>query len=145
MRAIHVPLKLINLQDDGFHLLMEIVVFGESHLAVLDTGASRSVFDKTLLEKHLSDDLAASQENTDENYATTLFSTSSTLMATIPVLKLNGLKLKKYVAVGLDLDSVNASYQQMGHPVIAAIIGGDILFQHKAVINYKKLQLKLYK
>ncbi|PTS93765.1 hypothetical protein DBR11_24630 [Pedobacter sp. HMWF019] len=145
MRAIHVPLKLINLQDDGFHLLMEIVVFGEPHLAVLDTGASRSVFDKTLLEKHLSDDLAVSQENTDENYATTLFSTSSTLMATIPVLKLGGLKLKKYAAVGLDLDSVNATYQQMGHPVIAAIIGGDILFGHKAVINYKKLQLKLYK
>jgi predicted aspartyl protease len=46
MRTITVPLQLINLQDDGFHLLVEIVVFGEKLFAVVDTGASRSVFDK---------------------------------------------------------------------------------------------------
>lgn len=145
MRTLLVPLKLISLQDDGFHLLVEIVVFGETHLAVLDTGASRSVFDKALLERHLPEGLAVVEENTDENYATTLFSTSSTLTATLPVLKLGRLKLKDYPAVGLDLQSVNASYQQMGHPVIAAIIGGDILVRYQAVINYKKLHLKLHK
>lgn len=145
MGAITVPLHLINLQDDGFHLLMEIVVFKEKHLAVLDTGASRSVFDKSLIEKHLSGSLIHETEETEDQHATTLFSTSSALTATIPTLKLGRLKIKEYAAVGLDLQSVNTTYQQLGHPVIAGIIGGDILTQYRAVINYKKLTLKLYK
>lgn len=145
MSAITVPLHLINLQDDGFHLLMEIVVFKEKHLAVLDTGASRSVFDKSLIEKHLSGSLINETEETEDQHATTLFSTSSALTATIPTLKLGRLKIKEYAAVGLDLQSVNATYQQLGHPVIAGIIGGDILTQYRAVINYKKLTLKLHK
>lgn len=145
MSAVTVPLNLINLQDDGFHLLMEIVVFKETHLVVLDTGASRSVFDKSLLKQHLQNDLKEEQEDADDQHATTLFSTSAAVTATIPVLKLGKLNLKNYSAVGLDLQSVNTTYEQLGHPVISGIIGGDILTLHKAVINYKKLTLKLYK
>jgi hypothetical protein len=53
MRTIPVPLKLIDLQDDGFHLLVEIVVFKQKLLAVVDTGASRSVFDKAFIKRHI--------------------------------------------------------------------------------------------
>ncbi len=49
---IIIPLILLNLQDDGFHLLMEVVVFGKKFKAVLDTGASKSVFDKQTIEAH---------------------------------------------------------------------------------------------
>lgn len=145
MRTIRVPLKLINLQDDGFHLLVEIVVFGESHWAVLDTGASRSVFDKTLLEKNIAADDIEAVNTADENVATTLFSTSTTAVATLPKLKIGKLKLKKYQAVGLDLQSVNEAYEHLGHPLVAGIIGGDILIRYKAKIDYKRLLLKLYK
>ncbi|RZK86726.1 MAG: hypothetical protein EOO98_15250, partial [Pedobacter sp.] len=79
MRTITVPLELINLQDDGFHLLVEIVVFDETHFAVLDTGASRSVFDKGLMEKHISDITVS-----EEAQAATIFSTSQTLQGVIP-------------------------------------------------------------
>ena len=143
MRTITVPLILINLQDDGFHLLVEIVVFGEKHLAVLDTGASRTVFDKSLLNNHLTEITVAEDQHSEDHQATTLFSTSSTLLATLPVLKVGKLKLKKYTTVGLDLQSVNDTYQHLGHPLIAAIIGGDILMKYKAVIDYKKLVVRL--
>ena len=145
MRTIRVPLKLINLQDDGFHLLVEIVVFSESHWAVLDTGASRSVFDKALLEKHIPKDNIEEIGSMEENVATTLFSTSSTALATLPKLKLGKLKIKNYEAVGLDLQSVNQAYEHLGHPLVAGIIGGDILIKYKAKINYKTLLMKLYK
>jgi hypothetical protein len=145
MRSISVPLRLINLQDDGFHLLVEIVVFGATHLAVLDTGASRTVFDKALIDKHLEEVVVHEDPHEEEHQATTLFSTSKTVLATFPVLKLGKLVLKNYTTVGLDLQSVNETYEQLGHPVIAAILGGDILMEYYAVINYKKLILKLYK
>jgi len=141
MKAISVPLKLINLQDDGFHLLVEVVVFKEKYFAVLDTGASRSVFDKSLIEKHVSETLQVS----DEINAATLFTTTTTIQATIPQLKIGALKINNYETVAFDLQSVSDTYQQFGHPPIMGIIGGDILMQYKAVINYQKMILRLYR
>ena len=138
-------MKLINLQDDGFHLLVEIVVFGEKHWTVLDTGASRSVFDKTLLEKNMASEGIQTINPEEDTVATTLFSTSSTAVATLPKLKLGKLKIKKYQVVGLDLQSVNEAYEHLGHPLVAGIIGGDILIRYKAKIDYKRLRLTLYK
>ncbi|AZI27823.1 MAG: aspartyl protease family protein [Pedobacter agri] len=141
MSSISIPLKLLNLQDDGFHLLVEVVVFKEKHFAVLDTGASRSVFDKLLIERHLAETLHVSEEIN----AATLFTTTTTIQATIPEVKIGPLKIKNYETVAFDLQSVTETYQQFGHPPIIGIIGGDILMQYKAVINYKKLVLRLYK
>ena len=141
MRTITVPLILINLQDDGFHLLVEIVVFREKHFAVLDTGASRTVFDKGLIERHLSETLQVS----DEINAATLFSTTTTIQATIPSLKIAKLKINDYETVAFDLQSVSDTYMQFGHPPIAAIIGGDILMEYNAIINYASLELLLSK
>ncbi|MCX2450924.1 aspartyl protease family protein [Pedobacter sp. PLR] len=139
MRTITVPLTLINLQDDGFHLLVEIVVFGKKSFVVLDTGASRSVFDMTLIKNNISE-----LEYGEETHATTLFATSSTIQATIPKIKMGRLVIHDYETVALDLESVNQAYDQMGHPMIAGIIGSDILLKYEAVINYKKLKLFLY-
>lgn len=141
MSSISIPLKLITLHDDGFHLLVEVVVFKEKHFAVLDTGASRSVFDKKLIEQHLAETLQVSEEIN----AATLFTTTSTIQATIPEVKIGRLKIKNYETVAFDLQSVTDTYQQFGHPPIIGIIGGDILMQYKAVINYEKSTLRLYK
>lgn len=139
MRTITVPLTLINLQDDGFHLLVETVVFGQKAFAVVDTGASRSVFDKTWLKTHLPELI-----HSEEVHATTLFTTSSTLQAIIPKLKIGRLILNDYETVALDLEGVNEAYEGLGHPPVIGIIGSDLLLKYNAVINYKKLKLYLY-
>lgn len=139
MRTITVPLTLINLQDDGFHLLVEIVVFGVKLFAVLDTGASRSVFDKTLMEQYVKEISASEQTQ-----AATIFSTSETLQGIIPKLKIGNLIIKNYPAIALDLQSVTDTYLAMGHPSISAIIGGDILMKYKAKIEYQKQLVRLY-
>ena len=100
MRTIAVPLTLINLNDDGFHLLVEIVVYGQKYWAVVDTGASRSVFDKNFIEKY-SDDVVIPEDTN----ATTLFTTSTTIQTIIPRLKIGKLNIKSYHAVALDLDA----------------------------------------
>ena len=140
MKTITVPLTLINLQDDGFHLLVEIVVFGHKLLAVLDTGASRSVFDKSFLMDHIQE-----LQHSEETQATTLFTTSSTVQAVIPSLKIGRLMISDYEAIALDLESVNQTYEFLGHPRIIAILGSDILYQYNAIVNFKKLKLYLYR
>ncbi|WP_461788137.1 aspartyl protease family protein [Pedobacter sp.] len=140
MRTIKVPLILVNLQDNGFHILVEIVVFGQNLFAVVDTGASRSVFDKTLMEKHLPELL----EN-EEQQAATIFSSATTLEGTIPLLQIGNLKLSNYDSVAIDLQSVSDTYIQLGQPSISGIIGGDILVQFNCKIDYKKQVLTFYK
>lgn len=136
MRTIPVPLTLINLNDDGFHLLVEITVFGNKHLAVVDTGASRSVFDKKFVEEN-SKEISTGEDSN----ATTLFTTSATIQAVIPKLKLGKLTIKHYHAVALDLETVNDAYALLGHPRVIAIIGSDIFYSYQAKINYKKLKI----
>jgi len=140
MKTISVPLILVNLQDNGFHILVEIVVFGEKQFAVVDTGASRSVFDKGLVEKHI----PHLQEN-EEQQAATIFSSATTLVGTIPLLQIGKLKLSDYETVAIDLQSVSDTYIQMGQPAIAGIIGGDILMQFNCKIDYQKRVLRFYK
>jgi len=140
MKTISVPLILVNLQDNGFHILVEIVVFGEKQFAVVDTGASRSVFDKGLVEKHVEQ----LHEN-EEQQAATIFSSATTLVGTIPLLQIGKLKLPDYETVAIDLQSVSDTYLQMGQPSIAGIIGGDILMQFHCKIDYQKRVLRFYK
>lgn len=140
MRSIVVPATLISLEDNGFHLLIELIIFGQKSLAVLDTGASRSVFDKTLLDLHF-----PSIATDPETHATTLFSTSATSEVLIDRLIIGTrLKIDLYKAIGLDLSTVNETYKQLGHPEIGAIIGGDILVKYQAKIDYKKFTVTFY-
>jgi hypothetical protein len=138
MRTISVPLTLINLQDDGFHLLVEIVVFGQKLFAVVDTGASRSVFDMNFIKQHIQ------IAEVEESQATTLFSTTSTIQAIIPELKISRLRITDYSAVALELEGVNETYESLGHPTIVAILGSDILLKYQSIINFKKLKLFMY-
>lgn len=140
MKTISVPLELINLNNNGFHLLVEVVVFGEKHFAVLDTGASRTVFDLSFIKKHNAEILIT----TEDINATTLFSTASTSQSEIPTIKIGRLKITNYQTVTIDLDTVSKTYEQFGHPPIIAIIGGDILMDYQAVINYKKRKMLLH-
>jgi hypothetical protein len=139
MRTITVPLTLIDLQDDGFHLLVEIVAFEQKSFAVVDTGASRSVFDKKWLTDRLPELI-----HSEEVHATTLFTTSSTLQAVIPTLKIGNILLTDYETIALDLEGVNEAYEGLGHPPVTGIIGSDLLLKYNAIIDYKKLKLYLY-
>ncbi|WP_256004235.1 MULTISPECIES: aspartyl protease family protein [Pedobacter] len=138
MGTITVPLNIIELEDSGFHLLVKITVFKKQFTAVVDTGASRSVFDKAFIESHLSD-----MNYVSTTQATTLFTTSDTVTAVIPQFRIGRLVISDYTAVALDLSSVNIAYESLGHNPIAAIIGSDILYRHQAVVNFRKLKLYL--
>ena len=44
-----IPLEILNLQGDGYHILVNVVLFDQPFKMVLDTGASKTVLDKTML------------------------------------------------------------------------------------------------
>jgi predicted aspartyl protease len=140
MKIVKVPLQLINLQNDGFHLLVEVVVFGHPFNVVLDTGASKTVFDKTSVMVHIADgDLL-----TSDKLSTGLGTTSmESFIIYLPALYIGKLKIENFEAAVLDLSSISEAYESLQLPPVVGVLGGDILQQYNAIIDYNKLQLKL--
>ncbi|QJD98057.1 clan AA aspartic protease [Mucilaginibacter robiniae] len=135
-----IPLQVIDLNDDGFHLLVEAFVFNTRFNIVLDTGASKTVFDQSmLLEVQNSLNITAS-ERLSAGLGTTTMASYSAILNNFKIGKLSLLNFE--VAV-LDLSTINQAYQQLNHPQVLGVLGGDILMQYKAVINYNKLTLRL--
>ncbi len=140
MRKVTVPLELINLHDDGFHLLVEVVIFGTMFNAVLDTGASKTVLDKTILEKYITTEQLIQSEKLSTGLGT---STMESHTVILPSIKLGKLKLTNFEAAVLDLSTISAAYETLNLPPVIGVLGGDILYSHSAIISYEKLQLKL--
>ena len=137
---ILVPLELIDLKDDGFHLLVEVVVFGQIFNIVLDTGASRTVFDKSTVEQHIDPQTLLRSELLSAGLGTVSME-SYTL--SIPSLKLAQFEATDFLAAVLDLSTICSTYANLNLPPVIGVLGGDILGKHKAVINYGDLTLKL--
>lgn len=141
MKKTLIPLELINLQDDGFHLLVEVVVFGLKFNAVLDTGASKTVLDKTTIEKYIKTEELLISDRLSTGLGT---NTMESHTAILPELNIGRLKLKNFEIAVLDLSTISTAYETLNLPPVIGVLGGDILHSHQAVISYKNLYLKLF-
>ena len=140
--TISIPLQIIDLHDDGFHPLLEITLFGKAFIMVLDTGASKTAFDRTaLFEANETTDILAS-----DRLSTGLGTNSmESFTAIISGMFIGSLPIADFEVAVLDLSTINIAYNQMGHPQVLGVLGGDILMKYKAVIDYGKQVMKLKK
>ncbi|MDF2430919.1 MAG: hypothetical protein JWP44_550 [Mucilaginibacter sp.] len=137
-----VPLKIIDLHEDGFHPLVEIVVFGKPFTVVLDTGASKTAFDKDTLTIAFEHTVLTVSDRLSTGLGTNTMASST---AIINDLYIGDLLIDEFEVAVLDLSTINIAYQQLGHPEILGVLGGDILMKYKAVIDYGKQTLTLQK
>ncbi|WP_245584812.1 retropepsin-like aspartic protease [Pedobacter glucosidilyticus] len=135
-----IPLELINLQGDGFHLLVEVVVYGQNFQAVLDTGASKSAFDKEIIESLAFNDIIHLPNQHAVGLGTT---TMERYVANFSELKIGDFLIKNYEAPVFDLSAVKYAYEQLNLPPVIGVIGGDILMDYQAKIDYESLTLVL--
>lgn len=138
---VTISLKPLSLQDNGYHLLVDIEVYGQIHQAVLDTGASKTVFDKSIVEKLLGDHTPLEYS---EYLSTGLGTTSmESFTLLLPTLRIGNWQLKKMRIAVLDLSTINYAYGQMKIEPVIGVIGGDILMDYGGVIDYAKMTLRL--
>ena len=107
---------------------------------IVDTGASKSVFDKTRIEKYVADKTFEKHDSLSSGLGT---NTMTSELVTIKKLKIGELEIDNYKTILLDLSHVNNSYEQIGLKYIDGVLGSDILLKYNAVIDYKKKILKL--
>ena len=138
-RYIEVPLQLLDIEGEGFHIMVKGLIHGKEAHFLIDTGASRSVFDpKTIstfienIEFEKKEGLTAGVGSSDLESAT----------FKIDVFSIGEVEIHDYEAVALDLENIHEMYGKLGLPHIDGILGGDLLKRYKAVINYKLKKLR---
>ncbi|GAB2706333.1 hypothetical protein GCM10027037_35740 [Mucilaginibacter koreensis] len=135
-----IPLQIIDLHEDGFHPLVEVVVYGQAFKVVLDTGASKSAFDQTMLLQANSETSITVTERLSTGLGTNSMNSS---LAILPIFSIGNLGLTDFEVAVLDLSNINIAYQQLNHPQVLGVLGGDILMKYSAVIDYGKQTLML--
>ncbi|WP_295773119.1 retropepsin-like aspartic protease [uncultured Mucilaginibacter sp.] len=136
---VNIPLQVIDMESDGCHLLADVKIGRKKYKIVLDTGASKTVFDQNTLANAGNVDIKA----TNRLSAGLGTVTMESFTAVIADLKLGRLKLTDFEVAVLDLSSINQAYSQLNHPEVLGVLGGDILMKYKAVIDYQKKRLRL--
>ena len=140
MNYIEVPINIISIEGDGFHLIAEGLINGKSARFVVDTGASRTVFDKERILAYIDNP----EFNEKEGLSAGIGGTDiSSFIFKLEELSFGELSIKDYQAVAMDLSNVNNSYAMLKIPPVDGVLGGDLLYKHKAVINYKLKKMRL--
>ena len=120
--------------------MVEGSIHGKEARFLIDTGASRSVFDPNTITAFIDDVQFEKKEGIAAGVGSSDLESASFL---IDILKVGDLEILGYEAVALDLENIHEMYGKLNLPRIDGILGGDLLKRYKAVINYKSKKLRL--
>lgn len=134
-----IPFKILDIAGDGFHLMIKMHINKKTANVIVDTGASKTVFDKARIEKYVKERTFEKHESLSSGLGT---STMESELVTIKKIKIGELEIENYKTILLDLSHVNKSYEQINLKPVDGVLGSDILLQYNAVIDYEKKVLK---
>jgi predicted aspartyl protease len=139
---IIIPITFLPLDEGGVHLLIDAAINGNAIKLLIDTGASKTVFDKKRIKKIFGKTRFRKHNSLSVGLGT---SRMRSHMIELRNFSIGELTIHNFESVLLNLNNVNKSYQMLGLPAIDGVLGGDILQKHKAEINYgeKILVLKM--
>ncbi|MDR1672489.1 MAG: retropepsin-like domain-containing protein [Bacteroidales bacterium] len=135
-----IPVEIVPLgEDESYHLFVKGSINGIACNLLIDTGASQTVFDLSLIPK------TTGKRQKEIQSSGILAGEMETAFGCINKFKLGGLKCTNLEVVLIDLTHVNETYRRLSSKQAAGLIGSDFLLRYNAVINYRKRHLILRK
>jgi hypothetical protein len=138
---IKILLEKVDIETSGNHLLLDVKVNDYSCKLVLDTGASRTVLDVSFLES-INQEFTSQPE--DEKSVGVGSNQLDSYLIDVDIFEIGELKLENYQLAAMNLEHVKMSYEKLGYNSVQGVLGGDILNNYDAIINYKNLSLDLF-
>ena len=139
-RYIETPIQLLDIEGEGFHIMVKGMIHGKEANFLIDTGASRSVFDPKTISSFIDDLTFEKKEGITAGVGGSDLESST---FRIDIFSIGDMEIRDYEGVALDLDNVHELYGKLGLPHIDGILGGDLLKRYKAIINYKSKKVRL--
>jgi hypothetical protein len=140
IRKTIIPVELLFIEDAGYHLLIKAKVNGKRASLLIDTGASKSVFDKEKVQRFVSEKSFTALEKLSTGLGTAKMKTHSALLKKI---QLGKLIVPGFETIVIDLSHVNQTYSKLDLPEIDGVLGSDLMLKYDALIDYKKKKLTL--
>lgn len=137
---MQIPLRLLDIEGEGFHVMVQGKINDMEANFLIDTGASRSVFDPIVISKFIDNPTFEKKEGITAGVGGDDLECSTFI---IQSLTLGDIVINDYEAVALDLENIHENYQKLRLPTIHGIIGGDLLYRLKATINYRLRKIRL--
>ncbi|MGQ0829256.1 MAG: aspartyl protease family protein [Bacteroidota bacterium] len=135
-----IPFEIMEIDGEGFHLLLKMHINDMLADVIIDTGASKTVFDTQRIIRYVKHNNFGKHEKLTTGLGTNSMKSHVTNLEKI---RIGELEISNYKTVLLDLSHVNESYRQVGFSPVEGVLGSDILTQYKAVIDYEKKTLNL--
>lgn len=139
--TVKLPIEIISIENDGYHLIINGKINKKDSLLMIDTGASRSVFNIELLNDENKQDMTIYEDQISAISLTPDEIPSAS--GIIRELQLQELKIQNYLAAFVDMEHINALYQNNSGKLINGLIGNDLLIKYNAVIDYSNKVLIL--
>jgi hypothetical protein len=131
--------EIVELEPKTYHPLIKAEFDGlESHWWVIDTGASKSVFDESLSGYYLVDDSGSVMAT---GLGKEVVETNS---GTISELKLGGYNFGKLGVALVDFLHINEEYAKFSDKKIVGLIGCDFLFSRRAILDFELTRIVLH-
>jgi len=133
-----ISFEIVELESNTWHPLVRAEFPGlEDYWWVIDTGASKSVFDVTLTGYY------ASEEN-DSVMATGLGKeVVETSSGTIAELQIGDFSFGPLKVALVNFEHINDEYAKFSDKKIIGLIGCDFLYSRKAILNFEQAKLFL--
>ena len=127
------------LGDGGIHIFCRGKLNGTTVRILIDTGASKTVISKKLREefKDLED-----VEILDSRTAGIGKEMMQADFVILPSLEVGGIIVKDLVAGVIPLDHVDEMFNELGIKPFQMILGGDFLLMTRAVVDYRKKEIR---
>jgi predicted aspartyl protease len=136
-----IKIELLAIEEDGYHIFIQALVNGHVARLLIDSGASRTVFDSERIKAFLREE-DQNFEKIDKLSTGLGTNTMESHSVNIDRFELGETLFEDYLAVVLNIEHVNQSYRLLGLPEIDGVFGGDLLYELKVTIDYRKLEMR---
>ncbi len=130
--------KVVEIETDSYHLIVDAHIGDVPVKLIVDTGASRSVIDKSF-------DSGIRVEGIDDTVAVGFMSSNVNIeLALIPSLIVGGIKFDDFPIALADLTALQDLYSKITGFSVDGLLGCDFLVKNITSINFrtKKIYLK---
>ncbi|MEI6141357.1 MAG: retropepsin-like aspartic protease [Mariniphaga sp.] len=138
MTTHKIAVEIVELEPNTYHPLIKADFQGlDNYWWVIDSGATKSVFDIMMAESYISEQAEAVMAT---GLGKEVVETSS---GKIISLKLGGHNFGNLNIALVDFSHINLEYAKFTDKKIIGLIGSDFLYSRKAILDYGKGVLKL--
>ena len=138
----NIPIVLVELENDNYHpVVISVFADGSKGFWVIDTGASKSIFDRSLnnyfvIVNGLTENLHSAGIGDEP---------MKSEVAKMNAFMLGGMEIEDMKVAVFELSHINELYASTTDLKICGLLGGDFLVRYKALIDYRRKRLVLRK